>query len=181
MLRFIARCCDGMLIWPILTSVSRDGCVAVSRFLLPCVTFTVCCWTVSHTAVRLTPPFSRRTACCEWQQSTWCWLQHINIMTDWMHWINKRTGNFERSRSLGDKCKERAKLPPTLPANRFHVAVSSIKQLFCSVFTWSLTSLLADFSNAAYCCSRHGLLAARLNLVFFKITFKYLTYFECLC
>jgi hypothetical protein len=78
--------------------------------------------------------------------------------------------------------EEPAKRPPTRPVGRFHVAVSSIKQVFCSLFSWSLTSLLVELSSALYCCSRHDLVAARPTLVFFKLPLSgYLTYCECLC
>jgi len=171
MLRFIARCCDGML-----NVTCTDFCFPRRRCSSKSVPSALCdiyCVLLDSIAHRCTSDTAFQS------QNRLLWMTSrahgvgFRVQILWPSECTESTNGREIWKDRGawvtSVKKERAKRPPTYSVSRFHVAVSSIKQLFCSVFSWSLTSLLADLSNAVYCCSQHGLLAAMLTSVFFEI------------
>ena len=105
MLRLIARRCDGML-----NVTCSDFCFprrsynSMSVLSAMCNIYwseSACCWTVSHTAVRLTPPFSRRTACCECQ-AEYVVLASAYEYYDRLNALNQQTDRkFRKTKELG--------------------------------------------------------------------------------
>jgi hypothetical protein len=108
----------------------------------------------SHAIVRPTAPFSQRSVCCEWQADCVV-LPYGYKLCGYLNALNQRTDRKFRKidGAWVTRVKWRTRQMSHAP---LHVVVCSIKPCFCSIFSWSLASLLAELCNAVHSCNRHG-------------------------